>query len=84
MATRIVSTREVSEKLEGDEIDTLCLQKCIYQYPDGSTDEYFRFIRRGPDGKYRAQRGQAGIPDLLIIERLVLEMKREIGNSASS
>lgn len=81
MATRIIRTLEVSEQLKRSEgeVDTLCLQQCIYQYDNGDSDEYFRFIRRGPDGKYKAQRGQAGIPDLYIIDRLVLMMKKEMG-----
>ena len=75
MATRIVIIEEVSETLSTNgEKDDICFQYCEYQYDDGGSDFYYRFIRRGPDGKYKAQRGQCGIPDLNIALRLVIKM----------
>lgn len=75
MATRVIVIDEVSEKMtDGDE---LCLQYAEYQYADGGSDNYFRFIRKDPNGHYKAQRGQAGFTDLSIIERLVKQMKKK-------
>jgi hypothetical protein len=77
MATRIVIIDEVAETLTTNgEKDDICFQYCEYQYDDGGSDFYYRFIRKGPDGKYKAQRGQCGIPDLSITLRLVIKMMK--------
>lgn len=75
-STRVTTLVEVSKKLKGGE--TLCLQQAIYDYGDGTKDLAFRFIKRGGDGKLKAQRGQAGIPDLDIAEGLIAEMRTKM------
>lgn len=74
MATRVIKIEEVSEVMSDG--DTLCFQYTEYQYDDGGSDNYYRFIRKSPEGNYKAQRGQAGIIDLNMAERLIKAMKK--------
>lgn len=66
--TRVVVLFE--EIVEGKG-DSLCLQFCRYCYDDGTTDTAYRVIRRSREGNLKAQRGQAGIPDLNTLKSLV-------------
>lgn len=70
--TRITVLLEVTAKIPGG--DTLCLQQALYNYGDGTKDVMFRFIRRDPNGNMKSQRGQAGIPNLAVITKLVTRM----------
>ena len=74
MAARIVKIDEVSEKMTDG--DTLCFQYAEYQYGDGGSDYYYRFIRKDSEGRYKSHRGQAGIPDTTIITRLMEDMEK--------
>jgi hypothetical protein len=71
--TEIKVKREVIENLKDG--DTLCLQDVTYFYQGGGYDDnQQRIIRRGPDGKLRAQRGQAMFT-LAILEKLMKKAK---------
>ena len=72
--TRISIIDEVSIKLKEE---TLCLQYCIYDYGDNDRNKAYRFIRRDPEGRLKPQRGQAGIPNLELVDKL-LKMMREV------
>lgn len=54
--------REVPKRSVTDDDWTLHLQKVIYHYEDGTSEDGFRFIWRRPDGSLQAARGQARIP----------------------
>lgn len=56
---------------------TLCFQKVIYCYDDGSTQDGFRFIWRRPDGSLQAARGQARIESYQQMQLLVEMAKTE-------
>lgn len=74
---RVLPLVEVSKTLESGE--SLCLQQAVYQYDDaGCSDLAFRFIRRDIDGKLKAQRGQAGIPELDDAIELIKKMKKKL------
>lgn len=67
---RVTPLYEVAKKLRNSD-DEMVLQYCRYNYGTGCTSELlFRFIRRGPNGNLKAQRGQAGIPDLKTVKEL--------------
>ena len=56
----------------------LCFQKCSYIYDDGSeTEEGFRFIWKDPQGNLLPQRGQARIPSLDDLRKLVDQAIKE-------
>ena len=56
----------------------LCFQLCSYIYDDGSeTEEGFRFIWKDPQGKMLPQRGQARIPSLDDLRKLVDQAIKE-------
>ena len=55
---------------------TLCFQWCRYVYQDRSREHGYRFIWRWPNTqKLQAARGQARIPSLELLERLVQEAR---------
>lgn len=59
---------------------TLCFQWCRYLYDDGTIEHGYRFIWRRPKsdgGSLQAARGQARIPSIAILERLVERAKKE-------
>lgn len=64
--TRVTVLKEVSKPVDFG--DLLCFQEVVYVYPDLTADHGYRFIRKGSDGKLRAQRGQANVvtPELAI------------------
>lgn len=68
---------EVLEQVQDEPIDggwILCFQKCIYHLDD-SDKPGFRFIWRRPNGTLQAARGQARIPDVVTLERLLAKAK---------
>ncbi|MFJ5692109.1 hypothetical protein [Providencia stuartii] len=73
MATRVHVIDSVEDK-HGDW--TLCFQYCVYDYGDNTKDYGYRFIWKKPDGKLQAARGQARIPDIDTITRLIEKAKR--------
>ena len=51
---------------------TLCFQWCRYEYADRTKENGFRFIWRWPQtGNLQAARGQARIPSIAVLQRLV-------------
>jgi hypothetical protein len=58
--------------------DMLCLQRVTYHYPNGGNDAGYRFIRRGPDWKMKAQRGQANCVTIGNIKSLLASAETEI------
>lgn len=74
--TRITIIKEVKEKLVGDRFgETICLQQCVYDYGDGSNSGVvYRVIKRDTEGRLLPQRGQAAIPSLDVLERLIQRM----------
>lgn len=74
--TKVIVLKEVGQKLKDG--DTLCLQQVIYSNDEGSNDNpCFRFIRKDSKGKMKAQRGQAAIPNLEILDSLRKRMEKE-------
>jgi len=49
----------------------LYLQWCIYPHENGIVEQGYRFIWKDPDGHLRPQRGQACIPSLDIVQKLI-------------
>ena len=76
--TRVTPLFEVSRELPSGE--KLCLQQAVYIYPDKTQDLAFRVIRRDAKGNLKAQRGQAGIPELEMLEDMIKEMKSKCYN----
>lgn len=59
---------------------TLWFQWCRYLYDDGTINHGYRFIWRRPKsdgGSLQAARGQARIPSVAVLERLVAKAKNE-------
>lgn len=74
--TRVLVIDEVSEVI--DEVNRVCLQKVVYQYASGGSDEGYRFINRGfTTGNMKAQLGQCRLPDIELILRLVTAAKKK-------
>lgn len=56
----------------------LCFQWCEYIYNDGSESEFgYRFIWKRPNGNLQAARGQARIPNLILMRRLLDRAEQE-------
>ena len=49
----------------------ICLQDCIYNYDDETSEEGYRFIYKDESGKLRASRGQARIDSIADIQELM-------------
>ncbi len=70
MATRVQVINEVSrEEVEGSW--NLCFQWCMYVYDNGKSEHGYRFIWRRPDGSLQPARGQARLPSIEVIEKLI-------------
>ena len=54
-----------------DEGWALCFQQCKYHYDNGQIQAGYRFIWRRPDGTLQAARGQARIPSVAVMLKLV-------------
>lgn len=67
--TRVTVLDEVKEKLKDGTDDFLCLQRVLYVHPEFN-ENGVRFIRKGQDGKMKAQRGQANCLSIKIIKNL--------------
>ena len=61
----------------GEDEWNLCFQWCQYIYEDGTNEHGYRFIWRRPDGTLQPARGQARIPSIEILEKLVKKAKRQ-------
>lgn len=68
--TRVTVLDEIKEALRDGTNDFLCLQRVIYVHKDHN-ESGIRFIRRGADGKMKAQRGQANCMSIKTIGNLV-------------
>jgi len=55
---------------------TLWIQWCRYVYDDGSSEMGYRFIWKKPSGNLMPSRGQARIPSIDCIIRLVNEAQK--------
>ncbi|MBN2468540.1 MAG: hypothetical protein JXD19_10355 [Deltaproteobacteria bacterium] len=55
----------------------LYFQWCKYMYDDGTDENGYRFIWRRPDGSLQPARGQARIPSVEAIEKLVAAAKKK-------
>ncbi|MDQ2893107.1 MAG: hypothetical protein M3R64_08490 [Pseudomonadota bacterium] len=56
----------------------ICLQWCVYIYPDEDAQHGYRFIWRRPEsGALQAARGQARLPSLAIAEKLIALARAE-------
>lgn len=63
----------------------LCLQWCRYIFDDGTLKYGYRFIWRKPDGKLQAARGQARIPSLDAVQKLMSKAQQAgWGNKSDS
>ena len=62
--------KEVMHKEDGSGY-ALCFQHCCYHYDDETTQEGYRFIWRRDNGNLQAARGQARIPSVSILLKLV-------------
>lgn len=69
--TNVTPLFEVTRDLPGGE--TICLQYARYNYGDRNQDTAFRLIRKDPEGRHKAQRGQAGIATLAELKGLIAE-----------
>jgi hypothetical protein len=49
----------------------LGLQWCLYVHPQAEPEEGYRFIWQRPEGSLQAARGQARLPSLAVVGRLV-------------
>lgn len=77
-SARVVVLNEVQDRNAGGRSDwTLCLQWCLYNYDNNTTQYGYRFIWRKEDGKLQAARGQARIPNLEIAMGLMQRAKDE-------
>lgn len=56
--------------------EKLCYQSCTYHYPEGHSDNRYRFIRRDANGNLKAQRGQAGASHADFVSLIVAMEKR--------
>lgn len=65
--TRVQVLDEVSEPGPW----SLCFQWCRYLYGEGGMEYGYRFIWRKPDGRLQPARGQARIPSVEVLYRLV-------------
>jgi hypothetical protein len=55
----------------------LCFQWCLYVYDDGTNEYGYRFIYRRPNGSLQPARGQARIPSVKILRKLIDEAKKQ-------
>ena len=76
MATRIQVINEASTNY-GENAWNLCFQWCLYVYEGGTSENGYRFIWRRPGGSLQPARGQARIPSINVLERLVNVAKEE-------
>lgn len=74
MATRIQVISEVCEGEEGGY--KLCFQWGRYLYDNGDMEHGYRFIWRREDGSLQPARGQARIPSVQVLQRLVEKAKK--------
>ena len=59
----------------------LCFQHCLYHYDNGECQEGYRFIWRRPNKSLQVARGQARLPTISIILKLVsIAMSEGWGN----
>ncbi|GEM_PF-1907631 len=49
----------------------LCFQKCVYNYSPNNSEPGYRFIWRRPDDSLQPARGQARIPSIADIIKLI-------------
>lgn len=56
---------------------SLHLQWCLYVYEDGTSEHGYRYIWRRPDGSLQPARGQARIPSIAEMEKLIRRAKKE-------
>lgn len=73
MSARVQVINEVCEGEEGSY--QLCFQWCRYLYGGGGMQYGYRFIWRREDGSLQPARGQARIPSVEILMRLVQRAK---------
>lgn len=78
MKTRVIVQKEVKVKVPQFNNDSLCLQKVVYQYPDGQRDAGFRFIYRDAQDRMKAQRGQANLLSLDLVAELLEQAKQSL------
>jgi len=80
---RAICEERIMARVEFDEEErtrvgdwTLCFQRCMYHYDDGSTEEGYRFIYRKENGNLQPARGQARIPDAKTLHLLIAAAER--------
>ncbi len=76
MPARVQVIHEVP-KVMNESNPTLCFQWCQYIYEDGTSEHGYRFIWRRENGHLQPARGQARIPRIEVIEKLVAQAKRD-------
>jgi len=76
MPARVQVINETGVKC-GDPGWKLCFQWCLYVYEDGTSENGYRFIWRRPNGSLQPARGQARIPSLATLSKLVKTAERE-------
>ena len=75
MAARV---QVIHEAIDGDEGDwRLAFQWTLYVYDDGRSEHGYRYIWRRLDGSLQPARGQARIPSMEVMERLIKKAKAE-------
>ena len=55
----------------------LCFQWCRYVHSDKTIEYGYRFIWRWPNGNLQAARGQARLPSVELMERLIAKARHE-------
>lgn len=72
---RVVVLRETSLGKNGDW--KLCFQYCRYEFADNTEEVGYRFIWRRPDNSLQGARGQARIPSVSDMMKLVSQAMKE-------
>ncbi len=75
VSVRVQVLEEVS--MRGSMNWRLCFQWCRYVASDGGLEEGYRFIWRRPDGSLQAARGQARLPSIQTMEKLIRSAQQQ-------
>ncbi|EGU4055051.1 hypothetical protein HX307_004990 [Salmonella enterica] len=77
--TRVYVINEATDPAttDRDTHHTLWLQWCRYVYDDGESEMGYRFIWKKPNGNLLPSRGQARLPSISCIQRLINEANNQ-------
>ncbi|MGD9638862.1 MAG: hypothetical protein AB7U85_07365 [Alphaproteobacteria bacterium] len=77
MPNRVQVIKETIESFNKKNDWRLCFQWCQYVYEDGGSEYGYRFIWRTPENKLQPARGQARLPSVETIQKLINTAKEE-------